>query len=144
VRVRVCGPESSGTRALAANLSRLCEPYGIAVRRLSLPHGEYWWGHQEVAGSKVIIITRRPDYQAISAARSGCTATVEEAAAEWPRAIGMLASIPGAYWVLYEAMVHDAATQLAGVCEYLGIPFDASLVEPWRDENAKYAAEAVA
>ena len=96
------------------------------------------------AASRVVIITRRPDYQAISAARSGCTATVEEAAAEWPRAIATLASIPGAYWVLYEAMVQDAATQWAGICAFLGIPFDAKLVEPWRDENAKYAAEAVA
>lgn len=143
MRVLVCGPESSGTRALAANIRALAQPHGIEVRRLSLPHGEYWWGQQEVIGHKVIVITRRPDYQSLSAASSGCVTVPEEAVAEWPRAIATLASIPNAHWVLYEAMIEDAHTQLHGICDYLGIPFDASRVEPWRDENAKYAAEAM-
>lgn len=140
----VCGPEASGTRALAVNIHRLCQPHGKVVRHLSLPLGEEWWTAADVVGEQVVVITRRPDYQATSAFKQGCTVSREEAAAEWPRAIATLALIPGAYWVLYEAMVADPVSQVQNICAHLDVPFDERLLErgdgwwPWRDENRKY------
>jgi len=142
--VVACGPEASGTRALMVNTERLCAPYDISVRHLSLPLGDWWWGPEDIAGEKTVIITRRPDYQSIACWKQGCARSAEEAAGEWPRAIATLASIPDAHWVLYEAMMADAVTQFRGICAFLGIDFDERLLQrddqwwPWRDENRKY------
>jgi len=140
----VCGPEGSGTRALAVNVHRLCEPAGLTVRHLSLPLGEWWWTAEDVKGEIPIVITRRPDCQSFSAWRQGCTYTQEQAISEWPQAIATLASIPGAYWVLYEALVADAQLQLTNIAAHIGVPFDRALLKrgddwwPWLDGNAKY------
>ena len=142
----VCGPEASGTRALAVNIHRLCKPHGKTVRHLSLPLGKEWWTAADVAGEMVVVVTRRPDYQSMAAWKQGCTLTRGEAAEEWPRAIATLALIPDAYWVLYEALVADSLAQFGNICAHLDIPFDERHLLlgdgwwPWRDENAKYEA----
>lgn len=142
----VTGPEASGTRALATCLQRLAAPHGRRVRHFSLPYAEWWWEAEAVAGEAVVVITRRPDCRNIAAWRSGCTETLAEAAREWPRAIATLATIRGALWLTYEAMVAGAEVQLANLCAQLGLPFDAALLDrgdewwPWRDGNAKYLA----
>lgn len=126
------------------NTERLCAPYGIEVRHFSLPLGDWWWGPEDVEGEVPVIITRRPDYQNIAAWKQQCTGSVRQSAEEWPRAIDILARIPDAYWVLYEAMVANAAFQFQNLCRHLGIDYDERLLRqgdkwwPWRDENKKY------
>lgn len=140
----VCGPEASGTRALTVNLGRLCAPHGKTVRHLSLPLGDWWWRAGQVEGEIPIVISRRPDCQAIAAWRQGCTDTYEQAIRERYRAMRTLATIPNAYWVLYEAMIVAPQAQMANLAQHLGVPFDEELLDlgdtwwPWRDENAKY------
>lgn len=142
MKIVVCGPEGSGTRALKVNVERLCGPEH-EVRHLSLPLGDEWWRPSDVDGERVVVITRRPDVQAQCAFRQGCAPSPAVAAEEWPRAINTLAQIPVAYWVLYEALVAAPATQLLGVMDWLGVEADWNrLIEdqwwPIRDENAKY------
>jgi len=143
----VCGPEGSGTRALAVNLHRLCEPVGKMVRHQSLPHGDWWWDAGAVRTEIPVVMVRRPDISTVAACNQGCTYTPEEAAAEWPRAIEILASLPGAIWVSYEAMTKHARVQLENICAELDVPFDERLIDvgdewwPWRDENEKYGVD---
>ena len=119
--VVVCGPEGSGTRILHKTVQ---EFLGITEAiHLSVPNGGEWWHWEEVSnkGGLFIVITRRPDVTALSlVGRHPMSVTsYQEARSNWETAIRMLAMLPRAYWITYEAFLADPERQARNIAAWL-------------------------
>jgi hypothetical protein len=118
-KVICCGPGSSGTRFLA---KVVYENLGGDAYHQSMPHGDRWWTHKDFPGARFVIIQRRPDVTQLSVISHGYTEDYTVAREHWDRAIGILASIPDAYWISYEALMADTKVQIDNLAKWLGLP----------------------
>jgi len=146
----VCtGPISSGTRLLYNIVNG---NFHIKAEHRSMPQwDDFWSWSDDPPGSKYIVITRRPDISVRSALKQGHgdpklrgwekrthKADPDELAEWWWRAIRILATIPGAYWMSYEALVASPVTQVDNLAAWLGV---AEVTYPTiYDGNAKWLA----
>jgi hypothetical protein len=134
MNVVVCGPESSGTTIMA----RVVRDYIVVpVVHRSMPHLHDWWDWRDYPGRYVIIV-RRADLTV----RSQEARQMPHAGAEsWHRAMAMLAQIPDAYWVSYEALVAAPQRQADNVARWLGVT-PQGVMPQIVDANAKWLAAA--
>lgn len=119
-----CGPESSCTHLL----HRIVVEYiGVPAIHRSLPHGDEgpqgdgWWQPDDFPPARFVIITRRPDVTGLSAIAHGHVTDIGQHRNEWQRAIGVLAAIPDAYWVAYEALLLWPEVQADNIARWLGV-----------------------
>ena len=141
--VVVTGPEDSGTRIL----HRVVQEF-LGVREaihLSVPHGGVWWDWEEhiSAGARFVIIQRRPDITTLAiVARHPVTVSgLDEARRNWHAAIAMLARLPRATWLSYEAFVADPKRQARNVGRWLasqGVPIEYGTMPEIVDANARW------
>lgn len=119
-----CGPESSCTRLLHRIVS---EYIGVEAIHRSMPHGDEgpegdgWWSPDEFPGARFIVITRRPDVTGLSAMAHNHVDSIGQHRNEWQRAMGILAAIPDAYWVSFEALLLWPEVQAANIARWLGV-----------------------
>lgn len=135
-----CGPESSGTRWLHRIVARYI---GVPAIHRSVPHGnegrdhDGWWDPNEFPGSRFVVIIRRPDVTTLSALSHHHARTAAEHRLEWRRAIAMLAAIPGAYWINYEALYAATKVQADNLAAWLGAVPTGRLPRA-EDQNARW------
>lgn len=128
------GPESSGTRILAQLIRDYLQ---TDVTHLSMPNAGEWWDWADYPGARFVVIQRRPDVTTQSALARQMAPSAEDHRQDWQRAIGLLASIPDAYWVTYEALLAAPQTQADNVAHWLGMVPSGELPAVV-DENAKW------
>lgn len=139
------GPEGSGTRWLA-RLMR--EHLGLEVEHRPMPNHDVWWRwHDDPAGTRYVIIQRRPDVTQLSLLSQHARwegepvrplrADWQQARDWWRAAVYELARIPGATWLSYEALVMDTGTQMFSLARTLGVKPQGELPETI-DGNAKW------
>lgn len=134
-----CGPESSGTRLLARILS---DYIGVDTVHHSMPNGGEWWDFRKFGPrARFVVIQRRPDATTASAMARNMAATADDHARDWARAVSMLAAIPGAYWLSYEALIAQPRVQADNLARWLR-RMPRGHLEAITDENAKWLAGA--
>jgi hypothetical protein len=148
----VCtGPIGSGTRLLYS-IVRFDLGLGLEAIHSSLPSGPNgmpyptdepyaWWTHDDFpVGARFVVITRRPDALVRAVMhRTDIPAIpkdVEVIGSMYRQAIDILAKIPNAYWVDYQALVSDPWQQVENLGVWLGC--GGALRGIIRDENAKW------
>jgi hypothetical protein len=140
----VCtGFVNSGTRLLHAIVKN---DMGLDAMHLSYPHWDELWDWCSYPDTnRWVIIQRRRDIAIRSAHAAGHPGVRKDVRrpvgidvlAEWyDQAIRMFATIPGAYWLSYEALVAAPDVQVGNLAKWLQ-------VGSWkkrqiRDENAKW------
>lgn len=124
---------------------------GLEAMHLSYPHWEELWDWRSYPNDiKWVIINRRPDIAVRAAFESGHPgvrppppnirrnpqASIGELKGWYEASIRMFATIPGAYWMSYEALVADPDTQIGNLARWLHI--GSWKTRQIRDENAKW------
>lgn len=139
--VVVTGPESSGTRLLAGIVR---DVLGVEAWHHSMPHGDAgpngdgWWLPEEFPDARFVIIVRRPDVTGPSAVFHSHVPTLAQHREEWQRAISVLASIPDAYWMSYEALVANPVVQISSLAHWLGTTLDPEKLPEITDRNDRW------
>lgn len=142
----VCaGFVNSGTRLLHAIVK---DDFGLESIHRSYPHWEELWDWRTLPDHyQWVIVHRRPDVAIRAAHKAGHPgvsegvrrdppASIAELTDWYEQAMRMFASIPGAHWVVYEALVAAPETQLETLARRLHAPRYA--VRQIRDENRKW------
>ena len=141
--VVVTGPEGSGTGVMTA----LLRWAGIDTLHRSIPYAGTWWDGEDPEsgipwpdGTRFVVVHRRPDVRnlALLGRKPLLAQSIEEARAQYDRALRRLAAIPDAFWVEYGAIVREPLVQVANVCRWLGVPAPSEPPDFVYDADAKW------
>jgi hypothetical protein len=149
------GPSCNGTRMLYDKVGEL----GLKVVHASLP-GYYdnpkpgglhfdvenpiWWSQADLENTangefRWVIITRKPEYAALSAVARGFVPSASDYPEFRQRALDTLDQIDGAYRLSYEDFVADPQGEYDKLADWLGVA--RRKVSAVFDANAKYVLE---
>jgi hypothetical protein len=133
----VCGPESSGTRILHRVVT---EYIRVDAIHRSMPNAGAWWDWRDFGDrARFVVITRRPDITTQSILARGMAPNAEAHADDWARAMALLAAIPGAIWITYEALLAEPRMQADNIAHWLRRR-PTGLMPEIVDNNAKWIA----
>jgi hypothetical protein len=113
------------------------EYLGLEATHHSQPNGGEWWDWTKFEGARFVVIQRRPDATTSSALAREMAPDRQAHAVDWAAAMKLLAAIPDAYWMSYEALLAQPLVQAQNLAGWLGVT-PTGVMPEITDENAKW------